>query len=309
MDFKRTVLGLLALTALGGVIFLGMRWAQDDDTPPALHEAVEAQQVGRNADAPPASSDGLTRRRDPLPAGPFNAVRDELERRAHAGDAEAAYRLGHVMANCRRYEPMADGVFADMLVKGGGMLRGMMRIAGRPVEEQEMLDILVYSKELMDRTCAGAIDLAATVDPGDAHRWIDRAAALGHPRAMAEYSQVAFAEFQTHHALLDNADEVARRRDRAEVLLDGALRAGEPTALAAAAKWHGSDGVRRGDPVRALAYWLAYSRSSEGRALPRAVLKLGRERFTSGLDAARVRQAEALSHEIATLGLRTGNAQ
>lgn len=308
MDSKRVGLVLLALIVLGAGVFLGVRWLSGDATSRTAREAGQVRHVADDARAPPASSDD-DRARGPLPTGPFNAIRDELEVRAGAGDAEAAYRLGHVMASCRRYEPMADGVFAGMLANSGGMLRGAMRIAGRPVEEQELFDVFIYAKALSDRTCAGAIDLAKSVDPGDAHRWIDRAAALGHPQAMAEYSQVAFSEFDTHHALLDNAGEVARRRDRAEVLLDAALRAGEPTALAAAASWYGPDGVRRGDPVRALAYWFAYSRSSEGKALPQAALKLGREQFTHGLDAAQTQEAEALSHEIATLGLRAGSAQ
>ncbi len=290
---QRTALLLVAAGLLSGVLLWS--WRDGADAVQAAGDPARVPVVGQRL--PHAS-----RSTSPLPEGRFDEVRRELEGRAAAGDAEAAYRLASVMAVCRGYRPVGNAMLADMLVSTADLLRRSLRIGGRVVEEQAALELVVHGKALLDRTCAGATGLAESTTPADDHRWMHRAAALGHSRAKAEYASVAFVEYNTDAALLDDAAEVARRRARARRLLDEALAAGEPAALAAAARWHGRDGPGSRDPVRALAYWLAWLSTDDGREMPEAASRMATDVHARGLSPTELRRAERMAGELVARG-------
>ena len=294
MDMKRPLPLIIALIAVGAVGLLIARCAPGDDRvlEPASTVAGTGSGSATSGDVP------LRIARTPLPVAPFDSVRVELESSANAGDAEAAYRLGHVVARCMSYEPVSDNAFDDMIAKASVMFGRSLRIGGRAIDDQDLLDVFLYSKDELDRTCAGTGELRRSGRVGDAYSWIHRAAELGHTGAMAEYADHALTEFGSHADLLDHAAEVARRREIARKMLDQALRSGEPKALAAMAKAHGDAGLLRRDRIRALAYWNAYQETTEGLALPPGLQRMGDEHYRRALDATQQSRAERLSVEI-----------
>lgn len=228
-----------------------------------------------------------------LADGPFDSVRTVLVSSANAGDADAAYRLGHVTSSCLKYVPIADGVFDTMIAKAGTIVG--LSIFGRRIDDEDVLDVLLYSKDEMDRTCAGTDELRRSGRVAEAYPWIHRAAELGHTGAMAEYADHAFTEFASHADLLDHAAEVARRRELATKMLDRALLAGEPKALKALAKAHHKGGILQRDPMRALAYWLAYRETTHASMLPPGLQRMGDEHYRQALDPVQQAQAESLA--------------
>lgn len=192
----------------------------------------------------------------PLPEGPFHATRAVLEARAEAGDAAAAHRLGDVLGRCRRYKPIADGVLTGMLARAAA--EAVTLFGGVDMGDDATVDAMFAMKDAMDATCDGVGDLARDADPDLAQAWLARAAAAGHPRAMAQYGDHAFDTWTSNAELAANAAEVARRRDRARAWQDQAFAAGEVEVLASLSGAHGASGVRQPDPVRALAYLHAY---------------------------------------------------
>jgi len=202
------------------------------------------------------------------------------------------------------YQPVSDNAFTEMIATVGVAFGRSLRLAGRAFDDQHTLDLLLYSKDEADRTCAGTDALRRGGRDEDAFVWIQRAAALGHTAAMADYSDHAFTEFADHAALLDNADEVAGRRKTAKRMLDLALRAGEPKALLALAKAHDQAGWLQRDRIRALAFWDAYRQSVDGLALPRTIATLGSDHYRQQLGAAQQEEAGRLSLQIQADQLR-----
>lgn len=241
----------------------------------------------------------------PLPNGPFDGVRTTLESRAAAGDAEAAYQLGHVMFQCARYEPISDQAFAGMIAKVVvGMGRFVRVVKSEPLDSADSLDTILHAKAEQDRLCTGTEALRRTLRPGDAHRWNHMAAMKGHPRAMAEYGLHAFVEYETDADLLDHAEEVARRRDTARVMLERARMAGEREALLQGARAYSNGGWLRRDPVRALGYWMAYRSGPVQPGTPEGALRLGDAHYGAGVDAAGRAQAIALARSLGAGALK-----
>src|SRR5262245_18809028 len=97
--------------AIGALVLIARRPAlvasgAPDETDPMPRAAAAAAGSAR---VPAGGSPG-TSEPQPLPEmsddHPFAQMRPELERRAQAGDAVAARRLGMVLATCNRYEPL-----------------------------------------------------------------------------------------------------------------------------------------------------------------------------------------------------------
>ncbi|NZA25660.1 hypothetical protein H0E84_04635 [Luteimonas sp. SJ-92] len=292
------------LAAIAGIAIVGGIWLLAHDT----------QLPGRRADAHarPAESAGAAPGKGvqrqsvaTLPEGPFDSVRAELESRARAGDAEAAYRLGNVLGHCLSYERMPMGAFIAIIAQAAAYFGDAFQLAGRPIDSDITVDALLDARQEMDELCKGTEDLAETAGAADAHAWMLRAVALGHTTAMAHYPDHAFTEFKTHAELLDNADEVARRRDRAKTLIGRALKAGEPEALYAYATAHGPDGILQDDPVRMLAYWSAYRQVSTASEAMGKLEAAGRERFSP----AQIREAELMSSRILGAFHRSGEGR
>lgn len=230
----------------------------------------------------------------PLPEGPFAHVRNTLEARAQAGDAEAAYRLGNVIGQCRTYQPIPDTAFAVLLARFAAM-GDSVRMGGRPVDDDLNLDAMLERKQELDDLCDGTDDLATTADVDAAHAWLARAAEQGHALAMVHYADHAFAAFPTHADLLENAEEVVRRRERARLWMHRAFELGEVESLYALSVAYSPNGILGDDPVRALAYLQAYRDSGSARA---ATARLGDALLREHAGPEQIEQAAVLSSHI-----------
>ncbi|MEZ0472674.1 hypothetical protein, partial [Luteimonas salinilitoris] len=293
------------LAAIAGIAIIGGIWLLTRDTELPGRRAESNAKPNEAAGTAPGQ-DGHRRPRAPLPEGPFHAVRAELDSRARAGDAEAAYRLGNVIGQCLTYERMPMGAFIAIIAQAAAYFGDTFQLAGRPIDSDINVDALLERKQELDELCKGTEDLTETADAADAHAWILRAVALGHTTAMARYPDHAFAEFKTHADLLDNADEVARRRDRARVLIERAFRAGDPEALYAYATAHGPDGMLEEDPVRVLAYWNAYRQVT---TTSDAMGRLGDAAIRERLSPTQIQEAERMSPRILGTFHRSGEGR
>lgn len=259
------VAGVLALSAL-------VLWWSDTEPGPSREQTGVAQESV-------ATTARVRRSSAPLPRGRFDEVRGELEIRARAGDASAAYRLGSVLGRCARYKPVPGGVFTEALARAIAQFGGDIRVGGRRLDDPKVLDLVLHAKQEMDALCDGVGDTAAKAAPGEAFAWIALAASQGHPRAMAEYGEFAFDEFEDDYQLMEHAAEVAERREQARAYLQRALAMGEDRALLGLAAAHGSQPFLGQDMPAALAYFQAYRRTAEGRRNPEAVNALMEEQL------------------------------
>jgi hypothetical protein len=262
--------------------------------------------ASRSGGTPAASSSPSTRPGDggrpastsPLPTGPFDAVRDQLEQRASAGDAAAAYRLGRVIAGCRRYVEIDNGAFAGMLLRAAGTLGGLLN-GGSGDDERLVMDALIEQKAFMDDLCAGTGAMRRSATAADAQRWLALAAERGDVQAMALYGDAAFEEYPAAADLLDHADEVARRRDRARGWLASAYGKGEPEALFGYAKAYMRGDLFPQDDERALGWWLGYRRSTTQGSFGPAAAAAFERRLRNAVDAPTAARAEAFGRRVA----------
>ncbi|MFZ5656689.1 MAG: hypothetical protein ACOY37_06475 [Pseudomonadota bacterium] len=288
---NRLALALAAVAALA-TGFLVMRARQ-----PACAEPVSCNAMPQGPDARRVATPA-GRTFGPLPQGDFRTTRALLESRALAGDAEAAFRLGEVIGRCRKYESISDSTFATLLAGLAGMLDRGLRLGDERISGTEAIGLLSDAKADADALCEGTAGMTASMSLADAHRWNHHAATLGHTRAMAAYADHAFSEFPTVADLVDNAAEVARRRETARAMIERALRAGEPEALRALAIAHGTDGWMRRDPVLALAYWQAYRLTPAGQALSSTVAALVERQLRSRVDPVGEARARGLARAL-----------
>ncbi len=295
---RKPVIAAAAAIAVSTTLFVA--WRQSP-----LHSSQSAR-VSAVRSAAQESAISRPGRSTPLPVGDFGRIRGELEVRASAGDAAAAYRLGTTMARCREYRKIPGGVFTEAVAQVFAAFGKGVRIYGSTLEDDRVLDSMLHYKAELDRVCAGAEGLAENTRAADAHAWLLQAAMQGHARARAEYVRYAFDEFPTTNDLMENAAEVASRRERARDFVQQALDAGEPEALAALAQAHGPAPYLGHDPEAAMAYWLAYRRTGPGRQLPAGVTSLAEETFAKDMTPTQVDRARQRAHAILRRFLHTG---
>ncbi|ALN63490.1 hypothetical protein GLA29479_2624 [Lysobacter antibioticus] len=233
-----------------------------------------------------------------MPQGSFLETHKELEVRARAGDARAAYRLGQIISRCREYRPIPGGAFTEMLAQAIAKAGSSMSLGGRRMDDPDLLDTLLYGKDRMDAICGEVGDLPASVRKGDARAWFELAAEGGHAKAMVDYAAFAFEEFPSDADLLDNAAEVLARRERARGYLRRAFEAGEPESLLALAASHGHRAYLGRNMTDALAYWKAYRRTGEGSRLPQGVARMMEAQLLEHANPQQVRDSERRSLEI-----------
>lgn len=206
-----------------------------------------------------------------VPAGPFDALRPRLEAAAADGDADAAFRMGRTLAHCLQYRPIPGDRITQLMAEAIATAGPNVTIGGRPLGDERNMDMLLFAHQEAERLCADTDSLRATPPALDALDYIEQAAEAGHPQAMALYPDLAFREFRTPIELIENAEEVARRRGRAQAHLLAAVRAGEPAALLAASRAYAQDGWLARDPELALAYWLAYRATGDAGRVPESL--------------------------------------
>ncbi|MGH8081889.1 MAG: hypothetical protein ACREP7_15045 [Lysobacter sp.] len=285
------LMGALAVLAVGLGIWWGFGRDRRDDADGARASASATSNA--TAQAPDSAPAGL-----PLPKGSFQDVRNELEIRARAGDAQAAYRLGQMIGSCFDYKSIPTGMFTEVLAKAIAHFGGNIRMEGRKLDDPDVLDTMLYAKDEADRICGSVGTFPASVKKGDARIWYEMAAERGHAKAMAEYGNIAFLEFPSDAQLLDHAAEVAARRERARGYLRRAFEAGEPESLLMLAVAHGSQPYLGRDMTDSLAYFKAYRQTPEGRKVPDGPARLLESRLLALVSPQQVRDSAQRSVEI-----------
>lgn len=269
--------------ALAAVITAASFLVTRDRPPPAQPDAFQTEAAApRGPSTDPA-----------LLEAPFDTVRPQLEASASRGDARAAYRLGTTIAGCMHYKPMTDTGFDRLLSQAAAAGGEAVRIGARALGDDETIDMLLYAHGETTRLCADTEALRQDPPTRDAFHWIALAAERGHPPAMAVYGQHAFAEFATDADLVENAVEVARRRERAKAFLDSAMTLGEPAAFVTSAGAHAAEGWLTPDPQLAYTHLLVYLQTQDGRKMPPSLRRTVEETYVRGLTPPARRQAQA----------------
>lgn len=167
---------------------------------------------------------------EPDPFGPPDLIGQHypgLLERATAGDTDAMVELGRWLMGCRAAlrDPDArqlhERLEQNLAPRRDGRMRGVEDIRRtRDFHERSLL-------EHVDCVALGAERV------GTALGWIERAARAGDHRAMADFARYAFDrhEYETEEDLVQDLDEVIRRRDLARAWIQEALDAGERGAL------------------------------------------------------------------------------
>jgi len=273
-------------------------WMYARERPDGRDSGPDARTAAESATTAGTSAPAASARAAPLPRGRFQDIRAELEVRARAGDAQAAYRLGEVLGRCRNYTPMPGGEFTEMLARAMAGRGSYLRIGGREVSDPQLLDVMLYTKDRADAICGDVGELPGSVRAGDARAWLELAAEQGHARAMVAYGEFAFEDLPSDGDLLDHAAEVARRRELARAYLRRAFEAGEPESLLALASAHGNKPYLGRDPTEAAAYFKAYRATEAGRRMPAGVLGFIETQLPPPGDAQQAADAERRAAQI-----------
>lgn len=297
---KRGRRGIAILIGASLAIAAGLAgwWMWGRERPEASGAPSELQVPTAEAGVPARGESAKAPSRSPLPKGRFQDIRAELEVRARAGDARAAYRLGEVLSRCLDYKPMPGGEFTEMLARAMAKSSDNVRIGGRKLDDPDILDMVLFAKDQADATCKDVGDLSGSAHKGDARAWLQLAAEQGHTKAMAEYGAFAFDDMASDGDLLDNVEEVVRRRELARGYLRRAFESGEPDSLLGLAAAHGNKPYLGRDTTQALAYFKAYLRTDAGRKWPRGLVNMFEEQLTADASPAQLREAEQRSMQV-----------
>jgi hypothetical protein len=267
-------------------------------TPPAAPPpAVHAAPIEPNA---PVAVQPKIRARPPsaelaaLPAGPFNETGAELEALATAGNAAAAYRLASILETCPSVAvPTGDG-FADQLVEGLATLGSGFRFAGMQSHEPGVIETLLVAHDHLSTLCEGVDGLDPVVARAEAREWLAQAAARGYPPALLQQADALISQ-PNRDDIIDQAEQLRDLRRQAMALLQRALEAGEPQALARMSRAAASGDLAPRDPVAAYGYMLAF-RDVPGRfPVPPALLERQLQTLAAPLSEAQRQHAEALA--------------
>lgn len=188
---------------------------------------------------------------------PFVEIRPELERRATAGDASAARRLGLVLATCNRYTPLSNEMIENMVVDVAA--HGVtFRDNGRTLAPEELLYRAKLNLDQKSRDCKGV----AGLNEGDAlqrsFEWIERGAELGDADAQALYGALAFSSFDSRTALAE-AEDIRERKMKAIDYLQSSLAQGDALGLLQLSSHYAAGDLYPANAETAYAYLYAYS--------------------------------------------------
>lgn len=163
----------------------------------------------------------------PSPSAPLSQTYDALVDLAHAGNAEAAYRLADGLAACLQLGG------ADMDIAEWNRRLDQLAAQGDRADDsvEELRAKLLDLRSERDSLYAKRGDRAAQ-SFRDIHHWLDLAAHLGSPQAQFDY---ATNPWINPMAAIAEVDAWQDWRDRARTYLDSSLRAGDPRAALAMA--------------------------------------------------------------------------
>jgi TPR repeat protein len=299
---RRSIL-LTILVAFAIAAILLVRWHRE----PAPSTA--STQAAATSAQTPAAADAQMRagvvaatkneRAAPEPADdrPFTEIRPDLERRALAGDAAAARRLGVTLANCNHFVDVPDEKLEEIVVEQEA--RGFtMKDRGRVVPPEELLNLFKLSFQQKRRDCKGATGLNESDASKKSFQWIDRAAALGDADAQALYGALAFAGFDARNALVD-AETMRDRKHFAIDYLQRSLAQGDALALVQMAGRYQDGLLVPADPEMAYAYAYAYSLTTRASELVPGLIDEMLVQRSAPLDDAALDRARAEGARLA----------
>ena len=202
---------------------------------------------------------------DPPADRPFAEIRPELERRAAAGDASAARRLGLVLATCNHYTPISNEMLENMVVDVAA--HGVtVRDNGRTLAPEELVDRAKLNLAQKSRDCKGVSGL----NEGDAlqrsFEWIERGAQLGDADAQALYGALAFSSLDSRTALAE-AERIRDRKNLAIGYLQSSLAQGDALGLLQLSAHYSAGDLYPASAETAFAYLYAYSLTSRSSDL------------------------------------------
>lgn len=267
-------------------------WRQDARTPaPAASPvavAAPAPMAAPAPAAPPAAASSAP------PAAATAATADrfaELERRAAAGDVEAAGELGGIIATCRHYSPIGTQNIEQTVVDGMAAGVDPPLIAGSPVSPELLVLMLQQGQPELDRRCAGIDPHQLSGNRVRVPDLLERAADAGQVQAMLDYPRYAFEGFGGTTRMLAEADEVARRKTKARAYLREASRRGEARALLLLGDAYASGPLEKIDPLLAYAHASAFFQTPAAQEWSPRLRELYLQALAQHLDASRLEQA------------------
>ena len=220
------------------LIVAGAGWHLRPEAPAALEhmpmdrdDAAARLRARASAVAPPAD----TRAVSSAPASlrdwtvPLASVYEQWRSAAHAGDMEAAHRLGQRLHVCWRSlrERTPDALLAEFERETGddGAFQRdaeSMRLRRENVARQLMRELDIYED------CQAIGEERAS----NYLAWLERAGASGHLAAQRTYAGLALEEYQQDRGrLIANIEEATRRRTLARSWLERQLLSGEEAAV------------------------------------------------------------------------------
>ena len=291
----KTLILVFGLSAAG----LGFLWQSSSHgrAPTAASHADTAAAARGDAHGAPAS---VPVSKAPAPAlddKPLLEVRAELERRAQAGDARAARRLGQAFLYCNNLPVATDAQIDDAIVEIGALGGHILGETGSSMTPEAQSSLLKATMKYARERCAHAEGLNEKDAPSQAFRWIERAAALGDADAQALYGEAMLKTYDARTAI-DGAEVLRERLQQARTYVAQSLSRGDALALLQMQTYYG-DGVYRADPQAAYANLFAYSLTPRSTDLPPELLALMLSEASEKLDADAVERAREEGRRLA----------
>ncbi|WP_257385544.1 hypothetical protein, partial [Tahibacter caeni] len=216
-----------------------------------------------------------------------------LERRAAAGDADAAAELGGLLGVCWRHSKGSAKQIEETVISGMAAGVDPPRIAGTPAPPELVILLLQQAQPELEQRCAGLDRERLWKDRTRAPALLERAADAGRVEAMLDYAQYAFVGYNGPRHMLMDADEVVRRKQKARAYLRQALGRGDARALFLLGDAYASGPLENVDPLQSYAYLSAFFRSPAAQEWPPRLGELYLQTLAQHLDAQQLAQAQA----------------
>jgi hypothetical protein len=306
--------GLLVVAGLALIGLASLAWTQRGArVPDAMPEPAMASTQAAGSAAEPALSPmsatsegdgggdqapGIVAPPQVVPPVGERPSHSELEALALAGDVAAASLLGRMHLRCAQRS--SGGV--DEMAEAWASLESIgveaPKIGGEAVPVAMMIAATVEIEQADAALCEGAaIDRRDWREP--ALRWLEQAVDGGDIDAMVDYPRALEAAAPRADDILADAEAWRQRRDRAARGLATALAADRVDALWAHYEAHEDGFPLPRDPLRALAYVIAWREvGSIGPNVDR-VRGMKEDELRRSLDADEVARAEGLARELA----------
>ncbi|MCQ4163395.1 hypothetical protein [Tahibacter harae] len=299
MRFQARFVFLLAAAAfLAALAYVWLKPAQQGATAAATSAAppaTAAAAVPPPAEPPAAAAAAAAA---PEQAASFAERRAVLDQRAAAGDAAAAAELGGILANCWRYVPATQEKIEEAVVNGlAGNVEAPL-VAGVPAPPELLLLMLQQSQQELARRCTNLGPRWKWREMAQVPALLERAADAGQVQAMLDYAQHAFIDYGAAAEMLQDADEVKRRKEKARAFLRQALRRGEARALLLQADAYAAGPLENIDPFAAYAYMSAFFASAAAQDWPPRLRELYLQTVAQRLDPAQIAQARERGLQI-----------